>query len=59
MSLNVFYPPLFTERTQDYGNANHGVINNAIDSFDWEKAFSVVNVQNQVKSGLSLDDRKD
>ena len=38
-----------TRRIWDYSNANHEAINNAIDSFDWEKAFSNVNVHTQVK----------
>ena len=33
----------------DYSNANHEAIANAIDGFDYEKAFSSVNVHTQVK----------
>ena len=36
-------------RTWDYGKDNHEAINNAIVNFDWEKAFSNINVRTQVK----------
>ena len=49
VNLNIFYPPPYTRGTWDYGKANLGAINNAIVNFDWEKAFSNVNVQAQVK----------
>ena len=49
INLKIFYPPPYTQRIWDYSNANHEAINNAIDGFDWEKAFSNVNVHTQVK----------
>ena len=49
VTLKIFYPSPYTRRIWDYSNANHEAINNAIDSFDWEKAFSNVNVQAQGK----------
>ena len=49
INLKVFYPPPYTGRVWDYSNANHRTINNAIDDFDWEEAFSKVNVHAQVK----------
>ena len=49
VNLKIFYPPPYTRRIWDYSNANHETINNAIDGFDWEKAFSNVNVHTQVK----------
>ena len=49
VNLKIFYPPPYTRRIWDYSNANHEAINNAIDGFDWEKAFSNVNVHAQVK----------
>ena len=48
VNLKIFYPPPFTRHIWDYSNANHEAINNAFDGFDWEKAFSNVNVQAQV-----------
>ena len=49
VNLKIFYPPPYTRRIWDHNNANHEAINNAIDGFDWEKAFSNVNVHTQVK----------
>ena len=49
VNLKNCYPPPCTRRIWDYSNANHEAINNAIDGFDWEKAFSNVNVHTQVK----------
>ena len=49
VNLKIFYPPPYTRRIWDNSNANHEAINNAIDGFDWEKAFSNVNVHTQVK----------
>ena len=49
INLKVFYLPPYTGRVWDYSNANHRAINNAIDDFDWEEAFSKVNVHAQVK----------
>ena len=49
VNLKIFYPPPYTRRIWVYSNANHEAINNAIDGFDWEKAFSNVNVHTQVK----------
>ena len=49
VNLKISYPPPYTRRIWDYSNANHEAINNAIDGFDWEKAFSNVNVHVQVK----------
>ena len=49
VNLKIFYPPTYTRRIWDSSNANHEAINNAIDGFDWEKAFSNVNVHAQVK----------
>ena len=50
VNLKIFYPPPYTRRIWDcYSNANHEAINNAADGFDWEKAFSNVNVHTQVK----------
>ena len=49
VNLRIFYPSPYTPRIWDYSNANHEAINNAIDGFDWEKAFSNVNVHAQVK----------
>ena len=49
VNLKIFYPPPYTRRIWDYSNANHGAINNAIDDFDWEKAFSNVNIHVQTK----------
>ena len=48
-NLKIFYPLPYTLRIWDYRNANHEAINNAIDGFNWEKAFSNVNVHTQVK----------
>ena len=45
VNLKLFYPP-HTWHIWDHSNANHEAIN-AIDSFDWEKAFSNVNVHTQ------------
>ena len=45
VNLKIFYPPPYTRRIWDSSNANHEAINNAIDGFDWEKAFSNVNVR--------------
>ena len=49
VNLKIFYPPPYTRSIWDYSNANHEAINNAFDGFDWEKAFSKVNVHAQVK----------
>ena len=49
VNINIFYPPPYTRRIWDYSNTNHEAIINAIDCFDWEKAFSNVNVYTQVK----------
>ena len=49
VNLKIFYPPPCTQRIWNYSNANHEAINNAIGTFDWEKAFSNVNVHTQVK----------
>ena len=49
VNLKIFYPPRYTRRVWDYSNANHQAMNNVIDDFDWEKAFSNVNVHAQVK----------
>ena len=49
VNLRIFYPSPYTPRIWDYSNANHEAINNAIDGFDWEKAFWNVNVHTQVK----------
>ena len=49
VNLKIFYPPPYTRRIWDNSNANHEATNNAFDSFDWEKAFSNVNVHTQVK----------
>ena len=49
VNLKIFYPPPYTRRIWDYSNTNYEAINNAIDGFDWEKAFSNVNVHTQVK----------
>ena len=47
VNLKIFYPPPYTRRIWDYSNTNHEAINNANDGFDWEKAFSNVNVHTQ------------
>ena len=49
VNLKIIYAPLYTRPIWDYSNANHEALNNAIDGFDWEKAFSNVNVHTQVK----------
>ena len=49
VNLKIIFPPSYTRRIWDYSRANHEAINNAIDGFDWEKAFSNVNVHAQVK----------
>ena len=49
VNFNIFYPPPYMWRTWDYGKDNHEAINNAIVNFDWEKAFSNINVRTQVK----------
>ena len=49
VNLKIFYPPPYTRRIWDYSNVNHEAINNAIDGFDWEKAFPNLNVHVQVK----------
>ena len=49
VNLTIFYPRPYTRGIWDYSNANHETINDAIDDFDWEKAFSNVNEHTQVK----------
>ena len=49
VNLKIFYPPPYTWHIWDYSNVNYEATNNAIDGFDWEKAFSNVNVHMQVK----------
>ena len=49
VNLKIIYAPLYTRPIWDYSNANHEALNNAFDGFDWEKAFSNVNVHTQVK----------
>ena len=49
VNLKIFYPPPYTWRIWNYSNANHEAINNAIDGFDSEKAFSNANLHTQVK----------
>ena len=49
VNLKTFYPPPYTRRIWNYSNSNHLTHNNAIDSFDREKAFSNVNVNTQAK----------
>ena len=48
-NLSSFYPPPYKQHTWDYGKAHHEAINNVIANFDWEKAFSNINVHTQVK----------
>ena len=48
-NLSIFYPPPYTRCICDYGKANHEAINNNIANFDWEKAFSNINVHTQVE----------
>ena len=49
LNLNIFYPPPYRRCTWYYDEANHEAINNAIASFNWEKAFSNINVCTQNK----------
>ena len=44
VNLNIFYPLPYTQRLWDCSKANHKAINNATARFDWEKAFSNINV---------------
>ena len=55
VNLNIFYPPPYTRRIWYYSNANHKAINNALDGFDWEKAFGNVTVHTQVKLFKLID----
>ena len=54
VNLKIFYPTSFTRRIWDYNNANHKTLNNAIDGFDYEKAFSNVDVHTQVKLFIEI-----
>ena len=38
--MKIFYPPPYKHLVWDYCNANVEVINSAIESFNWEKAFN-------------------
>ena len=49
VSLKIFYRSPSTQHVWGYSNINHEAIYNGIDGFDWEKAFSKVNVHTQVK----------
>ena len=49
VNLKIFCLPPYTRRIWDYSSANHEAINNAIDGFDRQKAFSNVKVHTQVK----------
>ena len=54
-NLRIFYPPPYNQRIWGSSNANNEAINNAIDGFDWEKAFSNVNVHTQVNILLYIN----
>ena len=46
--MKIFYPPPYKHLVWDYCNANVEVINSAIESFNWEKAFNGKDIHAQV-----------
>ena len=47
-NLNTFYLSPYTQHTWDYEKANHEARDNATANFDWENAFSNINVHTSV-----------
>ena len=47
-NLKIFYPPLYERVVWHYQNANNDLIQRSISQFNWERAFSNMDVNKQI-----------